>query len=268
MFRIDIQIGNPNWMNKRVVDLKSLKDRLKLIKQDTRWNSIYCMLLRYLEMCESTDHFKEYIEWNNSARALIPTHKGVDYEHGEIKKLSTILKQFHNVSKYLQYDDDEKVLVDRVCFYFNNLKTQHLEIDIYLSDESINIHDIDFENAIAKIQRAKVSNDMTVDLTRKEKDAVQFFLMGNEEQSDSKAEEIERRFVDIADEEFEQKVNKKDKREFPYRSTAHVAVISVIVERLFSRCGIIMRPHRILTDPSSMETLIMLRFNKDLWDER
>jgi len=43
-----------------------------------------------------------------------------------------------------------------------------------------------------------------------------------------------------------------------------LAVTSVIVERLFSRCGIIMRPHRRLMDLSTVETLIMLRFNKDL----
>ena len=29
-----------------------------------------------------------------------------------------------------------------------------------------------------------------------------------------------------------------------------------------------MRPHRRLMDPSTLETLIMLRFNRDLWDEK
>ena len=38
--------------------------------------------------------------------------------------------------------------------------------------------------------------------------------------------------------------------------------------RLFSRCGLIMRPHRRLMDPSTLEMLVMLRFNRDLWDER
>ena len=55
-----------------------------------------------------------------------------------------------------------------------------------------------------------------------------------------------------------------------YRSMAHIST-SNIVERLFSsRCGIIMRPHRRLMDPSTLEMLIMLpRFNtKDLWDVR
>ena len=48
----------------------------------------------------------------------------------------------------------------------------------------------------------------------------------------------------------------------------HIAPTSNIVERLFSRCGIKMRPHRRLMDPSTLEMLIMLRFNKDLWDAR
>ena len=48
----------------------------------------------------------------------------------------------------------------------------------------------------------------------------------------------------------------------------HITPTSSIVERLFSRCGIIMRPHRRLMDPSTLEMLIMLRYNKDLWGAR
>jgi hypothetical protein len=32
-------------------------------------------------------------------------------------------------------------------------------------------------------------------------------------------------------------------------------------------CGIIMRPHRRLMDPYTLELLVMLRFNRDLWNE-
>ena len=39
-------------------------------------------------------------------------------------------------------------------------------------------------------------------------------------------------------------------------------------QHVFSRCGIILRPLRRLMDPSTLEMLIMLRFNKDLWDAR
>ena len=44
-------------------------------------------------------------------------------------------------------------------------------------------------------------------------------------------------------------------------------ILTLFSVRLFSRCAIIiMRPHRHLMDPSTLEMLIMLRFNKDLWD--
>lgn len=51
-----------------------------------------------------------------------------------------------------------------------------------------------------------------------------------------------------------------------YRSTYHVSPTSNIVERLFSVAGIIMRPHRRQMDPWSLELLIMLRANKDMWN--
>ena len=54
----------------------------------------------------------------------------------------------------------------------------------------------------------------------------------------------------------------------PYKPTLHISPTSNIVERLFSRCGLIMRSHRRLMDPSTLEMLVMLRFNRDLWDER
>ena len=62
-------------------------------------------------------------------------------------------------------------------------------------------------------------------------------------------------------------VLKKAKTEFPYKSTNHCISTSVIVEILFSRCGIIMRPHRRCMDPNTLERLVFLRSNKDLWGE-
>ena len=76
--------------------------------------------------------------------------------------------------------------------------------------------------------------------------------------------------------------SKWQKKTNPYRSMDYIAATSNIVERLFSRCGVIMRPHRCLMDPSTIEMLItsngpdypryimliMPRFNKALWDTR
>ena len=50
--------------------------------------------------------------------------------------------------------------------------------------------------------------------------------------------------------------SKWQKKTNPYRSMDYIAATSNIVERLFSRCGVIMRPHRCLMDPSTIEMLI------------
>ena len=51
-------------------------------------------------------------------------------------------------------------------------------------------------------------------------------------------------------------------------SFRHFLRLNNICERLFSRCKLIMTDNRKLMDPSTLEVLIMLRMNKDLWDER
>ena len=52
-----------------------------------------------------------------------------------------------------------------------------------------------------------------------------------------------------------------------YRSLAHVApTTSVVVERFYSRAKLIMTPHRLGKDPSTLEMLLLLRYCKDLWD--
>ena len=48
----------------------------------------------------------------------------------------------------------------------------------------------------------------------------------------------------------------------------HILRVNNICERLFSRCKLIMTDNRKHMDPSTLETLLMLYMNKDLWDER
>jgi len=65
-----------------------------------------------------------------------------------------------------------------------------------------------------------------------------------------------------SNEENELQVLKKAKTDFPYKSTNHCLSTSVIVETLFSRCGIIMRPHSSQkvhgswSDPNTLERLV------------
>ena len=71
----------------------------------------------------------------------------------------------------------------------------------------------------------------------------------------------------LNDTEFNDRI-KRVRSSMPYKPIFHVSPTSNIVERLFSRCGLIMRPHRRLMDPSTLERLVMLRFCRDLWSAR
>ena len=77
--------------------------------------------------------------------------------------------------------------------------------------------------------------------------------------------DVEESFIKATDDEYNMRVLKKSNKKSPYVDTSHVAGTSVIVVQLFSRCGIFMRPHRRLMDSSTLEMLVMLRFNRDLW---
>ena len=268
---------NPEWheliqkVHALMSDLKTIKNRPKLavathwapqIRQDTRWNSTYHMLVKYLNICKATENFQTCIGFS------IATFTGSFNEHTAIEEIVKVLAKFEEVSVWLQHQDSKKIPLNKIRYYFDAIIKMHPETSAYLSKDGDNVNNEHFENAIAKIHTAVEKHEETVRLTKDEKDAVVIFLKKPIEDSDDDDEvHVQESFIRDADDEYEMRVLKKSKMEFPYVDTSHVAGTSVIVEQLFSRCGIIMRPHRRLMDPSTLEMLVMLRFNKDLWDE-
>jgi hypothetical protein len=134
----------------------------------------------------------------------------------------------------------------------------------HLAANATIIHSKDFESAVYKLQ---VGDER---LSPAEKAAVSLFKLDNAAgANDDEAKEGEEK-DDIINSilrevEEEQAKNKRIKATL-YRSTAHVSPTSNIVERLFSRAKLIMREQRRHMDPSSLECLLMLRLNNDLWD--
>ena len=143
------------------------------------------------------------------------------------------------------------------------LCSKHTFVRRHLSAAADIIHEPYFESAVAKLQ----GNDFS--LTAAEKRKVSCFLVVNAVQEDDEDEDdSDLTFLDETLGDAAAESSKRQKKTNPYRSIDHIAATSNIVEPLFSRCGIIIRPHRSLMDPSTLEMLIMLRFNKDLWDAR
>ena len=129
-----------------------------------------------------------------------------------------------------------------------------------LGKDSDIVHNKNFKNGIVKIQDGEENK-----LNANEKESVKIFLFANN--NSGRDEEMtmdnEESFVDST---LKAALVKK-KKATKYHSTKHVSPTSNICERLFSRASIIMTPNRRSMDPDMLEMIIMLRFNKDLWDE-
>ena len=262
-----------------MVELKSLKNKVKLavhtslcpqLRNDTRWGSTYRMLEKYLKLCEETNHFRD-CAFKAGTRNLIPSFQRADdeqqSEHEIILQMVALLNEFEMISKWLQTENNsdpkKRVTLYSVRKVFDKLCAKYLFARRHLSAAATIIHEPLFESAVAKLQ----VNDSS--LTPIEKKKVSFYLIDSAEaESDEDEDDAIMNFLDETLDDAAAESAKRQKKTCPYRSMDHISATSNIVERLFSRCGIIMRPHRRLMDPSTLEMLIMLRFNKDLWDAR
>jgi hypothetical protein len=122
-----------------------------------------------------------------------------------------------------------------------------------IKTNSRHVHNPDFENGIVKIQ-----------MNHDEKEAVQVFLI---EDIDRDVEERELFFVEsvLLEAEAQQKKRAKVSK---YRSTAHVTPVSSICVQTNSISKHIMNDCRKQMDPSSLEMLMILKLNPDLWDKK
>ena len=105
----------------------------------------------------------------------------------------------------------------------------------------------------------KIQGNIENTLTDDEKYSAQIFLKGgiNEEPEVNSTSFVQ---STLQAAQLKNSVHKQ------YNSTKHVSPTSNLCERLFSRASLILTPNRRSMDPETAETIIMLRFNKDLWD--
>jgi hypothetical protein len=142
---------------------------------------------------------------------------------------------------------------------FDQLIEKFPSMKSHLAKDAPIVHNQHFENAAVKIQTGQEDR-----LLRAEKRAVESFLVVEEAPVAEPEEEKEDFALQMA--RLEQEAKATHAKKSAYRSLAHIAPTSVVVERLFSRAKLIMTPHRRKMDPSTLEMLLLLRYNKDLWD--
>ena len=99
------------------------------------------------------------------------------------------------------------------------------------------------------------------ELTREEKKAVDFSDSNEQNSNDDQVIGTIKRVLKESSQ-----VQQRNSAKSKYRSTGHVAPTSNIVGRLFSLSKDIMKPSMRQMDPSALDSRVMLRLNKDLWD--
>ena len=139
----------------------------------------------------------------------------------------------------------------------------------HLGKNSSIVHSPDFENALVKMQ----GNLPYSRLTPAEKISIDFYVESGEEEKEFDSDEVAApAFASIAamasgQAEAEQRV-KCSRINGQVRSMTHLLATSYIAERLFSNAKLIMTDQRRCMNPSTLETILMLKLNKDLWDAR
>ena len=123
------------------------------------------------------------------------------------------------------------------------------------------MHSPDFENGVVKIQ-----GGVEDELTDAEKRAVKVFLIEGEQ---IEAEDAQSEDLGFADQLLASSSSRKRgrARATAYRDTRHVHPTTNAIERLFSRCKLNMTALRKKMDPDSLDMLMFLKANKELWPD-
>jgi len=266
-----------------MVALKTNKNRYKLAAKtplcpetanDTRWDSTG-------EMIDKSLKIKEHLPncgFDRATLNLIPTEP----EWGHLVELHDHLKSFKLVSKWLQTGENEEREKREVNFFtcrkvFNALIAKYSRegadnktIAHWLGSNASIIHDKNFESAVEKIHGGESYSS----LSASEKRSLSVFLCDtritaprtNERNTVTTATTADIVTQTLNNANSQIQLNRAAVERI--RPIRHILRVNNICERLFSGTKRIMTDSRRHMDPSTLESLIMLRTNKDMWDER
>jgi len=266
-----------------MVALKTNKNRYKLAAKtplcpetegDTRWDSTGEMIDKALRLRQ----FLPSCGFDRNTVALIPSEP----DWGHIMELQGHLLNFKIVSKWLQTGVSEQTGQRKEVNFYSCRKAFNKLIEMYpaeagqkgiehwLGSNAEIIHDKNFEKALERIHAGEKFSD----LSPAQKTSLSVFRVRapsrRPQEVVASAERREQHFMSEVFDDVEAQIEHNEARgdAGSIRPTKHVIRVNNCCERLFSATKRIMTDSRKHMDPSTLETLIMLRMNKDLWDVR
>jgi hypothetical protein len=224
------------------------------IENETRWNSTYRMLDKYLKL----------IEPMNSASFPADVKK-LFLKKREIDTVKVLVSQLEMCNDYSISFQSQNWSVNTMATTRKGLnelleKLPQLGGQIHADHEIV--HCNFFDNAIVQLQRGKESL-----LTEDERNSVAMYLISSQQAVDTSCDEEKSKNVGIRlAREVEAELKSSLSSCSNYACTKHVLPTSVLCECLFSVGNSIMTPQRRHMDPSTFEMIIILKKNRQLFD--
>jgi hypothetical protein len=215
--------------------------------QDTRWSSKKNVVEKEAQL---RPVYTAVDRWPPSVTQYFPDEE----EQARLDELLAAMRIFESISKAIQGEGTERQSLSDVREMFDGLYDTFMRYPVlslrkrldHLRADSDIVNNPDFEKGIVKIQRGEA-------LSAAEELAVKMFKRPNA------AATPEGAHINYAE------MFKKKQKMSEYLRTEHVLVDSNICERCFSQARRFMHYLRAHMDPSSLELLLFLHCNKDLW---
>ena len=242
---------------KMATRLRSSVGKVAKKRQETRWQGTSNMIRRYTEL---RSHLLTMDDLSEEIIALIPTIA----ENNILRGLAEKFKECDKAWKILQDRKRQDLLTVRAIFD-HLIRTVRPEFAAYIGPDAPIVHNKHFENAVVKILDHKESM-----LSTSERNAVSKYLLVPQQSrgaASTVAPEPESPsgifgVLEGLD------AQKKARTEGPslYRSLEHVTGTSTLVEQLNSYAKLIFHDRRKSMYPRNLEILLMLKFNRWMWD--
>ena len=227
-------------------------------KNAIRWASLFNMLVKWKRIREFVMAIDEFPA---DTVAKIPTSA----ENSRLSILLDELKCFESVSKALQGGGLNTLTLYEARKMFDKLLDDFGQYPLsQLKANSVLVNNPPFENGVIKIQSGNEDR-----MSRAEKDAVSRYLKpavaaaGNAEKEGEPPAQHKAyadRVLSMAQQDKRQRIDTSK-----YRTTIHVLPQSNLCERLFSHAKIIMSDRRKHMKPQTLNDVLLLKANRQLW---
>ena len=239
--------------------LRNLTELRPVLNNETRWSGKFLMLQRFTKIRN------ELIDVSNNEDGSIPINVSIPFSN-KVAKYAEILGEMDVVTRQLQKKGytlaDCRQDLDTLIEAVEQDKTKHGSRlhncrlgTTCISPQSSIVDNVDFETAVAKIQKGNLS-----DLSTVEKSCARILAV---DASVSEVHHGEGAVLSMKERLFKRR---RIESATNYGDCRYVLGSVAEVERLWSTCGYILTQNRRSMTPQLFETLVFLKLNERFWD--